>query len=164
MVVRLAAMNEQSDTPNFRRAQRADLPAIITLLADDPLGSQREKLTDPLPDSYLKAFNAIDSDPNNWLIVAEFSGTVAGTMQLTFLPGLSHQGSWRCQIEGVRVHRDHRSQGLGRLMISWAIEQARERNCRFVQLTSDKSRADALRFYRSLGFTDSHEGMKLRLD
>lgn len=157
-------MNEQTDSPIFRKAEAADLPAIISLLADDPLGAQREQLSDPLPARYLQAFQAIDSDRNNLLIVAELNGAVAGTMQLTFLPGLSHQGSWRCQIEGVRVDSNHRSRGLGRHMISWAIERARQHNCRFVQLTSDKTRTDALRFYRSLGFTDSHEGMKLRLE
>src|SRR5690625_5036628 len=134
-------MSEQADTPNFRRARLADVPAIIALLADDPVGAQREKLTDPPEGSYLQAFNAIDSDANHQLVVAEQNGAVAGTMQLSFLPGLSHQGSWRCQIEGVRVHKDYRSRGLGRRMISWAIEQARERECLFVQLTSDRNRA-----------------------
>lgn len=157
-------MNAQAHAVIFRKAERTDLPAIVAMLADDPLGAQREQFTDPLPASYLQAFDAINTDSNNLLVVAEAGGSVAGTMQLTFLPGLSHQGSWRCQIEGVRVHKEHRSRGLGRSMISWAIEQARERNCRFVQLTSDRSRADALRFYRSLGFSDSHAGMKLRLD
>lgn len=149
--------------PTFRRAVRADLPAIIAMLADDPLGAQRERLTDPLPESYLEAFAALDADPNNLLVVADSGGVIAGTMQLTFLPGLSHQGSWRCQIEGVRISSEVRSKGIGRDMITWAIELARERGCRFVQLTSDKSRADALRFYGRLGFVASHEGMKLRL-
>ena len=157
-------MTREHADPNFRRAGQADLPAIIALLADDPLGSQRELLTDPLPESYLQAFAAIDADPNNLLVVADLEGVIAGTMQLTFLPGLSHQGSWRCQIEGVRINKEVRSQGVGHSMISWAIERARQRKCRFVQLTSDKSRTDALRFYERLGFVASHEGMKLRLE
>ena len=138
--------------------------AVVQLLADDPLGAQREQLADPLPHSYLDAFDAIKADPNNELIVATVDGRVVGSMQLTFLPGLSHQGSWRCQIEGVRVHSEFRSRGVGRRMIQWAIQQAEERGCRFVQLTSDKSRTDAVRFYESLGFRASHEGMKLRLE
>ncbi len=147
----------------FRPAAQDDLITIIQLLADDPLGAQREKPESPLPQSYLDAFTAIKADPNNELIVAAVGGRVVGTMQLTFLPGLSHQGSWRCQIEGVRIHRDFRSRGVGRRMIEWGIQQARQRGCRFVQLTSDKSRTDAVRFYESLGFRASHEGMKLRL-
>lgn len=157
-------MSERNQILEFRAAVRHDLPAIVALLADDPLGEQREQLSDPLPQSYADAFDAIQADPNNQLIVAIIGREVAGTMQLTFLPGLSHQGSWRCQIEGVRIDKAFRSQGVGRRMIQWAIEQAVERRCRFVQLTSDKSRADALRFYESLGFKASHEGMKLKLE
>src|SRR5690554_4189425 len=156
-------MDDSAQELAFRPAVRADLPDIVALLADDELGAQRELAGDPLPDSYLSAFEAISADPNNQLIVAVQDGRIAGTMQLTFLPGISHQGSWRCQIEGVRVASQFRSRGVGRRMIRWAIEQARGRDCRFVQLTSDKSRTDALRFYESLGFTATHEGLKLRL-
>ena len=156
-------MDDSAQELAFRPAVRADLPDIVALLADDELGAQRELAVDPLPDSYLSAFEAISADPNNQLIVAVQDGRIAGTMQLTFLPGISHQGSWRCQIEGVRVASQFRSRGVGRRMIRWAIEQARGRDCRFVQLTSDKSRTDALRFYESLGFTATHEGLKLRL-
>jgi len=148
----------------IRPAQVTDLRELVAMLADDPLGATREHLSDPLPQSYLDAFAAIQRDPNNHLLVATSADRVAGTMQITYLPGLSHQGSWRCQIEGVRVAREFRSQGIGGQMIRWAIAQARERGCRFVQLTSDKSRTDARRFYEKLGFTASHEGFKLRLD
>lgn len=162
--VRCHPMTDPTESPFFRDADREDLTAIIELLADDPLGALRELLTNPLPQSYLDAFDAISADPNNRLIVAVLGGQIAGTMQLTFLPGLSHQGSWRCQIEGVRISKSFRSQGVGRRMIEWAIGQAAERGCRFVQLTSDKTRSDALRFYENLGFKASHAGMKLRLE
>lgn len=148
---------------SFRRAVRADLERIVQLLADDPLGSQREVVSDPIARSYQRAFQAIDADVNNELIVAEQAGTVVGVLQITFIPYLTHQGSCRALIEGVRVAQDVRSSGVGRRLFVWAIERARERRCRLVQLTSDKSRPDAIRFYRSLGFTASHEGMKLQL-
>lgn len=156
-------MDEQEQYLEFRPAVRADLPAIVALLADDPLGARREQAMEPLPESYASAFDAIAADPNNQLLVAVCNGQIAGTMQLTFLPGISHQGSWRCQIEGVRVASGVRSRGVGRRMIEWAIDQAMARGCRFVQLTSDKSRTDALRFYEGLGFAATHEGLKLQL-
>ncbi len=156
-------MDDSAQEFAFRPAVRSDLPAIVALLADDVLGARRELVVDPLPESYVDAFEAIEADPNNQLLVAVHNGQIAGTMQLTFLPGISHQGSWRCQIEGVRVAGQFRSRGVGRLMIQWGIEQAKARDCRFVQLTSDKSRTDALRFYEGLGFTATHEGLKLRL-
>jgi ribosomal protein S18 acetylase RimI-like enzyme len=149
----------------FRRATRADLPAIVRLLADDPLGATRETATEPLPPSYHAAFDEIDRDPNQELVVVALPGRpVAGTMQLSFIPYLTHRGSRRAQIEGVRIASDLRSAGLGRRMIEWAIARARERGCELVQLTSDRRRPDAIRFYESLGFVASHEGMKLRLD
>lgn len=153
-------------TPDLtiRLARRADLPAIVRMLADDALGATREQYTDPLPEEYVRAFEAIDGDPNQELIVVEAAdGAVIGTLQLTFLAGISHRGAWRAQIEGVRVDAGHRSGGIGRRMILWAVERARARGCRMVQLTSDKSRSDAIRFYAKLGFVASHEGMKLRL-
>jgi GNAT superfamily N-acetyltransferase len=147
----------------FRKAQRADLPAIVRLLADDELGAKRERCETPLPESYLRAFEAIDADPNNELIVACMDTKVAGCLQLTFIPNLTYQGTWRALIEAVRVDSTLRSQGLGRQMFEWAIRRSRERRCGIVQLTTNKARPDALRFYQSLGFVNSHEGLKLSL-
>jgi GNAT superfamily N-acetyltransferase len=144
----------------FRDARREDVPAIVALLADDVLGAGREAAMD---EAYLVAFEQVQADPRSRLIVAEASGQVAGTLQLSMLPGLSRHGMLRAQVEGVRVAAPHRGQGLGRAMIEWANEQARERGCGLVQLTSDKRRPDAVRFYESLGFTASHEGLKLPL-
>ncbi|TYB54796.1 GNAT family N-acetyltransferase [Nonomuraea sp. PA05] len=146
----------------FRQARAGDVPAIVAMLADDPLGAQREG--DPNDARYLAAFERIDADPYDELIVAERDGKVVGTMQLTYLAGLSRLGAERCQIEAVRVAASTRGQGLGRKMIAWAIDRARARGCAMVQLTSDKSRTDAHRFYDGLGFTDSHVGYKLKLD
>jgi putative hydrolase of HD superfamily len=148
----------------IRRAVRDDLPAIVHLLADDRLGATREADVVPLPASYAAAFDAIDRDPHHVLAVADAGGRVVGVLQLTFLPYLTYQGSWRALIEGVRVASDQRSTGIGRQLIEWAIDRAREHGCRIVQLTSDKSRADAIRFYERLGFVASHEGLKLRLE
>lgn len=154
-------MNEASLT--FRPAMRKDLERIVQLLADDPLGSRREAASLPLASNYERAFEAIVEDVNNELVVAEQAGTVVGVLQITFIPYLTHQGSWRALIEGVRVATEVRSTGVGKHLVVWAIGRARERGCRMVQLTSDKSRPDAIRFYQSLGFTASHEGMKLQL-
>lgn len=148
----------------FRPATRGDVDVIVRMLADDPLGAQRERYASPLPRSYERAFEAIQADPNNELVVAEADGRVVGVVQLTFIPYLTHQGSWRALIEGVRVDASARSQGVGQRMFTWAIERARERGCRIVQLTTDKSRPDALRYYQRLGFVASHEGMKLVLE
>lgn len=147
----------------FRPATAADLPAVVRLLAADPLGARRERVEDPLPPSYADAFEAIASDPNQELVVAEADGGIVGVLQLTFIPSLTYQGSWRCQIEGVRVAESRRGQGLGGQMMGYALERARARHCRMVQLTTDKERPDAIAFYRRLGFVDSHEGMKLHL-
>jgi ribosomal protein S18 acetylase RimI-like enzyme len=147
----------------FRRASEADLPAIIAMLADDDLGRQREDTSVPVADCSREAFSAIDKDSNQLLAVAERGGEIVGTLQLTFLPGLSHQGLWRGQIESVRVSSSTRGGGIGRKLLEWAIATCRERGCRIIQLTSDKSRTDAIRFYESLGFTASHEGFKLKL-
>jgi GNAT superfamily N-acetyltransferase len=139
------------------------VPALVRLLADDPLGAQREAATSPLPDSYYAAFDAIDRDPNNELIVAVTAdGQLAGMLQLTFIPYLTYRGGWRALVEGVRVAAPLRSAGVGRRLLQRAIERARERGCHMIQLTSDKARPDAIRFYQSLGFVASHEGMKLR--
>ncbi|MFV0798871.1 GNAT family N-acetyltransferase [Brucella anthropi] len=147
----------------IRKAAAADVAAIVAMLADDALGAQREDASLPLRDSYRSAFVAIDSDPNQLLAVVEHDGEVIGCMQISFIPGLSRMGMWRGQIESVRIASHIRGGGVGRQMIVWAIEQCRERGCGLVQLTTDKSRSDALRFYQSLGFTDSHEGLKLSL-
>ena len=147
----------------FREAARDDLAAIIALLADDALGRTRERVETPPADCYVRAFEAIAADPNQQVIVAIDDGAVVGTMQLTFLPGLSRQGQWRGQIEAVRIAASQRGAGLGRQMMQWAIAQCRARGCGLVQLTSDKSRRDAHRFYDNLGFVASHEGYKLTL-
>jgi ribosomal protein S18 acetylase RimI-like enzyme len=148
----------------FRRARRAELPAVVQMLADDILGSEREAFREPLPESYHAAFEAIDADPNNDLIVAVLDDQVVGTLQLTFVPSLSFQGRWRAQVESVRVDADFRGRGIGRRMMLWAIEQAGERGCHMVQLSSNRRRTDARRFYESLGFEASHIGLKLILE
>lgn len=147
----------------IRQATRSDLPSIVRLLADDALGSQREAYRDPLPQSYYDAFQAIDADPRQELVVVEHDGAVIGTLQLTFIPGLSFQGGTRAQIEAVRVDRDVRGYGIGGRLFQWAIERAREQGCRLVQLTTNASRTEARRFYERLGFVASHTGMKLDL-
>lgn len=147
----------------FRRAVVEDLEDIVAMLADDPLGAQRERYELPLPQGYVDAFAAIQADPNQELVVAEYDGRVVGVLQMTLIPYLTYEGSWRALIEGVRVSSSMRGQGVGRSLFEWAIKRARERGCRLVQLTTDKARTDALRFYEGLGFTASHEGMKLHL-
>ena len=147
----------------MRRATADDLPHIVRLLADDPLGAKRECYRLPLPESYARAFSAIDRDPNQELVVACLDDTVVGVLQITFIPYLTYQGGWGALIEGVRIAPQVRSRGLGRTLFEWAIERAKTRGCHMVQLTTDKSRPDAIRFYQALGFTASHEGMKLWL-
>lgn len=149
--------------PIFRRATLADLPAVIALLADDVLGKDREDPSDPPNPAYLDAFAAIEADGNQFLAVVEEAGRVVGCLQLSFIPGLSRLGLWRGQIESVRIAADRRGGGLGRAMFEWAVARCRERGCGLVQLTTDKARPGARRFYESLGFTASHEGMKLSL-
>ncbi|MDI2035503.1 Aminoalkylphosphonate N-acetyltransferase [Paenarthrobacter nitroguajacolicus] len=151
----------EGGTFSLRRARKGDLPQILGLLADDQLGAIRESADDPEP--YEKAFDAIDADPAHLLVVGELNGDVVATFQLSYLPGLSRKGSWRAQVEAVRVSGKLRGQGVGALMIQWAIGRARERGCSLVQLTTDKSRIAAHRFYERLGFVASHEGMKLTL-
>ncbi len=147
----------------IRPAEADDLPAIVGLLADDPLGATREDCADPLPDSYTAAFAAIAADPRNELVVAVRGNAVVGCLQLTFIPGLSRRGAERAQIESVRVARRERGQGLGRRLFDWAIDRARARGCALMQLTTDKGRPEAHKFYEQLGFVASHEGMKLGL-
>ena len=147
----------------FRVAAYADVPSIIRLLADDKLGSLREKYEDPIPESYYSAYELIDKDPNHELIVAELDGEVMGTLHLMFLPSLSFQGGMRAQIESLRVDTHYQNQGVGSQMMKWAIQRAKDRNAHIVQLTTHKSRADAHRFYERLGFKGTHLGMKLNL-
>ncbi|CAL9519302.1 MULTISPECIES: GNAT family N-acetyltransferase [Streptomyces] len=145
----------------IRAATADDLPAIVAMLADDPLGAQRESPDDLTP--YRTALARLAADPNQHLVVAVREGRVIGTLQLTIIPGLSHRGATRALIEAVRIHADERGSGLGSKLIEWAIDTSRQLGCRMVQLTSDKTRTDAHRFYERLGFTASHEGFKLRL-
>lgn len=147
----------------FRAATRSDVPAIVALLADDGLGKGREVVGEEVDAAYWRAFDEMDGDQNNVQVVADRDGEVVGTMQLTFIRSLTRRGGLRAQIEGVRVRADERGAGLGRQMVTWAIDQARERGCQLIQLTTDKRRTDAHRFYASLGFEASHEGMKLSL-
>lgn len=147
----------------FRMADENDLDSIVAMLADDTLGSKRERYKNPLPHSYIKAFRAITSDSNNELIVACVGNEVVGVQQITFIPYLTHQGGWRATIEGVRTSASVRGKGVGTELIKWAIQRADERGCHLVQLTTDKKRPDALRFYERLGFKATHEGLKLKL-
>ena len=146
-----------------RLATDKDLRDIVRMLADDILGSQRERYEDPLPESYINAFREIDADPNNELIVAELNGEVVGTLQLTYTPSISFQGGKRCTVESVRVDEKLRGQGIGREMMLWAVRRANERGCISMQLTTNNDRTDAHRFYENLGFSQSHIGMKLKL-
>jgi GNAT superfamily N-acetyltransferase len=145
----------------IRPAATDDIPAIVAMLADDPLGAQRESPDDLTP--YLAALERLSSDPNQHLVVASREGRVVGTLQLTIIPGLSRRGATRSIIESVRVHADERGSGLGTRLIEWAIDESRRQNCQLVQLTSDSTRTDAHRFYERLGFTASHVGFKLPL-
>ncbi|AQT76656.1 GNAT family N-acetyltransferase [Streptomyces sp. fd1-xmd] len=147
--------------PTIRPATDADLPAIVAMLADDPLGATRESPEDLTP--YRAALKRLVGDPNQHVVVAVRAGRVVGTLQLTVVPGLSRRGATRAIIEGVRVHADERGSGLGTRFIEWAIEKSRAENCSLVQLTSDVTRTDAHRFYERLGFTASHVGFKLQL-
>ncbi|MFI6282063.1 GNAT family N-acetyltransferase [Streptomyces sp. NPDC050988] len=145
----------------IRPAVPDDVPAIVAMLADDPLGAQRESPDDLSP--YLAALERLRSDPNQHLVVAVREGRVVGTLQLTIIPGLSRKGATRSIIEGVRVHADERGSGLGSRFVEWAVDRSRSEGCQLVQLTSDVSRTDAHRFYERLGFTASHVGFKLQL-
>ncbi|MEV4252193.1 GNAT family N-acetyltransferase [Spirillospora sp. NPDC049652] len=169
----------------FREATRVDLPWIVRLLANDPIAAGRESLGGDgqaeaaaesaggavggaagagVPAAYYTAFEAIEKDPNNSVIVAELGGEIAGCLQLTYIPGLTYTGGERAQIEGVRVAAEQRGRGIGQLMVGWAIEQAKARGCRLVQLTTDRQRPESIRFYQKIGFRPSHMGMKYHLD
>ncbi|CAH0294941.1 Aminoalkylphosphonate N-acetyltransferase [Peribacillus sp. Bi96] len=147
----------------FRNATVKDLSEIVQMLADDVLGRDRERYENPLPKSYLKAFEAIDSDQNNELIVACRGEEIVGVQQITFTPYLTHQGGWRATVEGVRTASSERGKGIGSKLIQFAIERAKKRGCHIIQLTTDKKREESLRFYEHLGFTATHEGLKMKL-
>ena len=151
-------------TVHVRLASREDVPAIVQLLADDVLGAKREQATDPLPTTYWDAFDAVVAQGGNELLVAELDGEVVGCLQLTIIPGLSRMGMTRGQLEGVRVSSTHRGRRIGETLVEAAAQRARERGCRVVQLTTDRSRVDAHRFYERLGFESTHIGMKRTLD
>ena len=148
----------------FREAVEKDLPFMVEMLADDELGSQREDTSNPLNPSYLSAFKSIVADPNNELIVVEKEGNIIGMLQLTFIPYLTHKGSWRCLVEGVRIHKNFRGDGIGTRAFEWVIQYARGKGVSILQLTSDKQRPDSIRFYEDLGFKSTHEGLKLKLN
>ncbi|MGL5136179.1 MAG: GNAT family N-acetyltransferase [Beijerinckiaceae bacterium] len=153
-----------AESISIRSARPGDLPAIVALLSDDPLGASREDATLPLDEGYTKAFEEIKNDPNQLLLVVELEAVVVGTLQLTFIPGLSHKGALRGQIEAVRIASNHRDQGIGARLVTHAIALCKQRSCRMVELTTSNARTDAHRFYSRLGFNQSHKGFKLRLD
>lgn len=147
----------------FRRAREDDLPTIVAMLADDPHGKRREDPSAELPIAYARALAAIDADPSHLVIVADDGGTIAGFLQLSFLPNLTYTGGTRAQIEGVRVAKDRRGGATGGELIVHAVELAEARGARLVQLTCDKGRPEVIDFYQGLGFFASHEGLKLHL-
>ena len=149
---------------HYRQATETDIPVLIQMLSDDSLGKLREDHRIPVNPCYLTAMRHIQNDVNNELTVVESGGEIVGMLQLTFIPYLTYKGSWRCLIEGVRIKREFRGRGLGTQFFEWAIERAKQRQCHIVQLTSDKQRVDAIRFYENLGFRASHEGFKLKLN
>jgi GNAT superfamily N-acetyltransferase len=146
----------------IRRAERKDLESIVGMIADDPLGMKRESFQLPLPKEYETALKNILSDPNQELMVMEDENSeVIGTLQLSFIQYLTYRGGVRAQIEAVRIHKDKRGLGIGKMLFEWAIDRAKERKAHVLQLTTDKQRPDAIRFYEDLGFSPTHEGMKL---
>jgi GNAT superfamily N-acetyltransferase len=149
----------------FDKASINDLHAIVEMIADDPLGEKREDYTTPLSKPYLDAFEQINSDSNQELmVVRDQSARIVGTFQMTFIRYLTYQGGIRAQVEGVRVHKDHRGRGIGRLIFTWAIQRAEKKGAHLLQLTTDKQRPEAIRFYESIGFKATHEGMKMHFD
>ena len=152
------------DTMTIRRANVKDIKSIVQMIANDKLGQLREKYEEPLPKDYLDAFQKIDSDSNQELMVMEDdSGKIIGTLQLSFIQYLTYMGSIRAQIEAVRIHEDFRGKGIGQQLFKWAIQRANEKGAHLLQLTTDKKRPEALRFYEKLGFKTTHEGLKLHL-
>ncbi|WP_303318867.1 GNAT family N-acetyltransferase [Flavivirga abyssicola] len=148
----------------FRKAIKEDVPIILEMIADDKLGKQREVFQKPLASEYFQAFDIIDSDENQELIVLEDENSeIIGTLQLTFIQYLTYRGGIRAQIEAVRIKKDKRGLGIGKKMFEWAINRAKERKAHLLQLTTDKRRPKAIKFYSDLGFVQSHEGMKMHL-
>ncbi|MBB6126847.1 GNAT family N-acetyltransferase [Mucilaginibacter lappiensis] len=147
----------------FRLATKDDLPEIVAMLADDTLGMGREKAGEHISDKYVRAFEKIQTDPNQELTIVEMNGEKVATFQMSFIQYLTYEGGLRAQIEAVRTHSKYRGQGIGTRVFEYAINRAKEKGCHLVQLTSDKKRLDAIRFYESLGFVASHEGMKIKL-
>ena len=152
----------ENSSITIRRARRDDVTVIVGMLADDPLGSARERIEDPLPPCYFRGFEAIEKDSNIQLVVAEEGGSIVGCLQLCVLPGLSSQGAPRALIEDVRVARHCRSRGIGEQLVQWAIAEAQARDCKLVELFTHNTRVDAQRFYKRLGFQASHVGMTRR--
>jgi len=149
----------------FRKATRNDVAKIVQMIADDELGKTRENYQVPLPTEYLVAFEKIDADPNQELIVVENEGAeIIGTLQMSFIQYLTYKGGIRAQIEAVRIRKDQRGLGIGKTMFEWAIQRAKERNAHLLQLTTDKKRPKAIQFYEALGFRASHEGMKIHFN
>jgi ribosomal protein S18 acetylase RimI-like enzyme len=146
----------------IRRARQGDVGAIVAMLADDPLGGERERIEDPLPSSYFRAFEALEINSSIQLVVAEAGGAVVGCLQLCILPGLSSQGASRALIEDVRVASGRRSRGIGQQLVQWAVAEAQARGCKLVELLTHHTRVDAQRFYKRLGFQPSHVGMTRR--
>jgi GNAT superfamily N-acetyltransferase len=157
----LGAEGVAMESIEFRTAVAADLADIVALLADDELGRSRESAGLPLDQRYLSAFAAIEVDANQQLVVAIAGAQVVGTLQLSFIPGIARRGAWRGLIEGVRIAAPYRSAGIGQKMFEWAIARCKDKGCNLVQLTTDKTRPDAHRFYERLGFENTHEGYKL---
>ncbi len=146
----------------FRKATHKDISLIVKMIANDVLGKTRENYQNPLPKQYIEAFKNIDADPNQELIVVENQiSEIIGTLQLSFIQYLTYQGGIRAQIEAVRIKEDQRGLGIGQLMFEWAINRAKQKGAHVLQLTTDKKRPEALKFYKKLGFKDSHEGLKL---
>lgn len=149
----------------FRKAQQKDVLEIVKMIADDKLGRLREDFQDPLPQKYYDAFHNIDADNNQELVVVENDeNEIIGVFQLSFIQYLTYQGGIRAQIEGVRIRADQRGKGIGEQVFQWAIQRSKDRGAHLLQLTTDKKRPDALRFYEKLGFKASHEGMKLHIE
>ena len=149
----------------FRKATKKDVSTIVKMIADDELGKSRENFQIPLPSEYIEAFEKINADNNQELIVVENEDLeIVGTLQLSFIQYLTYRGGIRAQIEAVRIRKDKRGQGIGKEMFQWAIARAKERNAHLIQLTSDKKRPSAIKFYEDLGFKTSHEGMKMHFD
>ena len=150
---------------NFRKATKNDVSVIVEMIADDELGRKRENFQIPLPSEYLIAFEKINSDENQELIVVENEDLeIIGTLQLSFIQYLTYRGGIRAQIEAVRIRKDKRGLGIGKIMLGWAINRAKERNVHLLQLTTDKKRPKTIKFYEELGFKQSHEGMKMHFN